>query len=179
MTGDSQPPRRSPWSLLTTVITGIEILIGSISLITILILVFFQAVQRYLPISGIPWTGEVAQFCLVWLTFSVMGILVTRRGHIALEVLDTVKSMLVIRIVQTFALLIVAAVAAALVAEAWSLIETQGFVRSASLGIPMSYVYVFVFTGAISTCVRALISAVTIAIKGPELHDYDDSEVSA
>ena len=41
-------------------------------------LVLLQAAQRYLPIDGWPWTGELARFGLVWLTFVVAGVLVTR-----------------------------------------------------------------------------------------------------
>ena len=49
-----------------------------------------QAAQRYLPIDGWPWSGELARFCLVWLTFVLAGVLVTTDSHISIEMIDLV-----------------------------------------------------------------------------------------
>ncbi len=158
-------PRDTPRVL--TALGRIELTLGSLALLAILVLVFLQALQRYLPIDQIAWTGEVARFSLVWLTFSVAGWLVTARGHIALEIADALPSPKAVRAVQTFALLIVAVTGVGLTVEAWALVTTQGIIKSPVLRLPMSWVYVPVLLGAASTAVRAALAAVDIARHGP------------
>lgn len=170
------PPGRPRTALrrVVRIITAIELTIGALSLLAILALVFFQAVQRYLPIDSIAWTGEIARFSLVWLTFSAIGLLVTLRGHIALEVVDAFKNQMLVRIIQSFALVVVAATGAGLALEAASLVSTQGMLRSPVLRLPMSWVYVPVLVGAISTAIRAAVAAVDIAVHGPVFAPTED-----
>ena len=59
-------------------VTAVELGIGVAALLLIFFLVLVQAAQRYLPVDGWSWTGELARFALVWLTFVVAGVLVTR-----------------------------------------------------------------------------------------------------
>lgn len=158
------------------VITVVELTIGVIALLAILALVFAQAAQRYSPFEGFAWTGELARFSLVWLTFSAMGLLVTSRGHIALEIADSIRNPAIVRAVQVFALVIVAATGAGLAFEAWALIETQGILASPVLRLPMSVVYIPVLIGALSTAIRAAIGAVDVAMHGPVLAESDETE---
>ena len=79
------------------------------ALLMIFGLVLIQAAQRYLPIDGWSWTGELARYSLVWLTFVAAGVLVTRDGHIALQIVDSLRSEIVVRSIHVFALLVVAA----------------------------------------------------------------------
>ena len=85
------------------ILTGIELAIGVAALLLIFFLVLLQALQRYLPIDGWPWTGELARFCLVWLTFVVAGVLVSSDSHIAIEMIDMAPSQLLRRVVRVFA----------------------------------------------------------------------------
>ncbi|WP_159450098.1 TRAP transporter small permease [Demequina sp. NBRC 110056] len=164
-------PRREgqprPVAATLRVLGFLELGIGALSLLTILVLVFFQALQRYLPIDQIAWTGEIARFSLVWLTFAVMGWLVTARGHIALEVVDTLPWPSVVRAAQTLALVVVAATGVGLALEAWALVETQSIIKSPVLRMPMSWVYIPVLFGAAMTVVRALLAAYEVARYGP------------
>lgn len=164
------------WRVVVRVLTGVEVAIGAVCLLLIAVLVFFQALQRYLPIEQVSWTGEVSQFCLVWLTFSVAGVLVTTGGHITLEILDSVKSRLLVRVVQVVAMLLVVVVAMLLVIEAVRLVQTQGIIKSPVLRIPMSWVYVPVLVGLVSMVVRGLVQAVWIAVSGPILAEIDDDD---
>jgi len=152
---------------IARVIGLIELTIGGLTLLMIFVFVFWQALQRYLPLQSIAWTGELSRFGLVWLTFSAMGILITSRGHIALEVVDSIPRPMVVRIIQVFALLIVAATSVGLVMEASNLVATQSVLKSPVLRMPMSWVYIPVLIGAISTLIRSLISAIGIAVRGP------------
>lgn len=174
---DSEARERVPaWRVLVRALTAIEIAIGSVCLLLIAVLVFFQALQRYLPIPQVSWTGEISQFCLVWLTFSVAGVLVSTGGHITLEILDSLKSRAAVRVIQVAAMLLVVAVAVLLVVEAVHLIQTQGIIKSPVLRIPMSWVYVPILIGLVSMVIRGIIQAVRIAVTGPILAEVDDDE---
>lgn len=178
---DTAVSERPPvWRRIVSVITGIEMTIAIACLVAIAVLVFFQALQRYLPIDQASWTGEISQFGLVWLTFSICGVLVTTRGHITLELVDAMRSQLLVRVVQVVAMVLVAVVAVLLVVEALKLISTQGIIKSPVLRIPMSWVYVPILVGVVSTAIRSLIQAVYIAVRGPILSEVDDeNEVQA
>lgn len=167
-----QPP--DWWKRGVGVITAIEIGIGGAALLLIFILVLVQAGQRHLPIDGWSFTGELARFSLVWLTFVVAGVLVTRDSHIALEMADMVPSAPVRRWVRVFSCLVVAAVGVGLTASAWSLVETQGILTSPSMGMPMSWFYAITLIGFVSTIVRALVASVRYAVLGvPEDDDHE------
>lgn len=173
--------RQGPLQRAIRVITLIEITIGVIAILAILVLVFTQAAQRYSPFEGFAWTGELAKFSMIWLAFSVMGVLITTRGHIALEVVDTFKNTTLVKIVHIIALTIVFLVGIGLISEAWGLVTTQGIIKSPVLRLPMSIVYIPVLVGVISLTIRSALAAVDVAINGPHLTDYDEleSEVKA
>ncbi len=168
----TEPPTWLAW--LTKVVTGIELAIGVGALLLIFFLVLLQAAQRYLPIDGYPWTGELARFSLVWLTFVVAGVLVSSDSHISIEMIDTVRSPLLRRVVRVISCLIVAAVGVALTAEAWELVQTQGILKSPALRMPMSWLYGISMIGFVSTAVRATIAALQYALVGVPEPDEDE-----
>lgn len=168
------PPRRGLLHRAGRLIDSLEIALGSIMLLTIFVLVLFQAAQRHLPGESLPWTGEISRFALAWLTFTVAGVLISRGGHITLEVVDLLPQPRLVRTVQVFALLIVAATAGAFALEAWDLVQTQGALRSPVLGLSMAWVYVPVLLGLISSTVRALHGAVHIVRHGPARSELAD-----
>ncbi|MBB3674711.1 TRAP transporter small permease [Modestobacter versicolor] len=147
-------------------VTAIEIGLAAAATVLMFLLVLAQAGQRYLPIDGWPWTGELARFCLVWLAFVVTGVLVTTDGHIALEVVDLVKNPLVVRAVRVFACLVVAAIGAGFAVEAFELMQSQARLKSPSLRMPMPWLYVLPLIGFVSTAVRGLVAAGVIAVRG-------------
>lgn len=169
------PPRRTfePLRKVGVFFGIVEMTIGALTMLSILVFVFLQALQRYLPIEQFAWTGEVARFSMVWLTFVVLGLLVTLRGHIALEIADTLPLMWV-RIVQVFALVVVSATGVGLAIEALALISTQGIIKSPVLRIPMSWVYVPLLLGAVSTALRAAAAAVDVAVNGPVFTETEE-----
>ena len=154
------------WSRIGRVVTGIEIGLGAAVLVLMFVLVLFQAAQRYLPFEGLTWTGELARFCLVWLTFVMTGVLVSTDGHIALEMVDLIKKPMVLRVIRVVALVIVAVIGAGFAAEAWELMQTQNRLKSPALEMPMSWLYALPLLGIVSTAVRGLIEAWRIARHG-------------
>jgi TRAP-type C4-dicarboxylate transport system permease small subunit len=168
----ADPPAWFAWT--ARVVTALEIALGAAAVVLIFVLVLMQAAQRYLPIDGWPWTGELARFALVWLTFVVAGVLVTTDSHIAIEMVDGLGGPLVRRIVRVFSCLVVAAVGYGLTVEALELIDTQGILKSPAMGMPMSWLYGISIIGFVSTVVRALVAAVRYAVLGaPEPHYAD------
>lgn len=164
MTARTGPPGR--WSRIGRVITGIELGLAAAVTVLMFALVLVQAVQRYLPVDGWTWTGELARFCLVWLAFVMTGVLVSTDGHIALEMVDSIKQPVVLRVIRVVALLIVAVIGAGFAAEAWDLMRTQNILRSPALEMPMSWLYALPFLGFVSTAVRGVIEAWRIARYG-------------
>lgn len=161
---------------LTNVLTAIELTIACVAAAMIFVLILFQAVQRYLPLPQVVWTGELSQFALIWLTFTAAGVLVTRNGHIALQLVDNLPSPVVVRVVQTLAMVVVALIAAAFTWACWELVYSAGFLSSPALGLPMSWVYAIALIGLVSTTVRAAVAAVQVARDGAPSPDYDEGE---
>ena len=159
------------------VLTAVELTIGVAALLLIFGLVLVQAVQRYLPIDGWPWSGELARFCLVWLTFVLAGVLVTNDSHISIEMIDLVPGDLVRRVVRVVSCLVVALIGVALCAEAWELVQTQDMLKSPAMRMPMSWLYAVSMVGFVSVVVRALIGAVQYAVLGVPEPTYDDVEM--
>lgn len=174
MTSDQQHQRTGILRRIARYITGFELVIGGVSVMMILVLVFYQALQRYLPFESVAWTGELARFALLWATFAAMGVLVTTHGHIALELVDSIRNPMTVRVIQVISLLVVAATAFGMAMEAWALVDTQSIVKSPVLRVPMSWVYIPVLIGVISTTIRALIAAADIALHGPIVADVEE-----
>lgn len=168
----ADPPR---WlARAVRALTAVELAIAAAAMVLIFFLVLVQALQRYLPIDGWPWTGELARFCLVWLTFVVAGVLVSRDGHIAIESIDAVPSPRFRRLVRVLSCLIVAAVGVGLTAEAWELTQEQGILESPAMRMPMSWLYAISMIGFVSATLRALVAAVQYAVLGvPEPRPED------
>jgi TRAP-type C4-dicarboxylate transport system permease small subunit len=166
MTGDgggTTARRRPAW---ISVITKVELGLAATALAVLFVLVLVQAAQRYLPVSGWSWTGELARFCLVWVTFTVAGVLVTSDSHIALQLVDNIKNPRVVRFVRVLASVVVAVIGAGFAAEAWQLITSQGQLKSPSLRMPLTFLYLFPFLGFLSTAVRGAVAAVVFAVRG-------------
>jgi TRAP-type C4-dicarboxylate transport system permease small subunit len=176
---EGSTPRRPPaWVVrIGRVLTAVELTIGVAALLLIFGLVLLQAAQRYLPIDGWPWTGELARFCLVWLTFVVAGVLVTNDSHISIELIDMVPGTVVRRGVRVLSCLIVAVIGVGLCAEALELMRTQGVLKSPAMQMPMSWLYAISLIGFVSVVARSLIAAVQYAVLGVPEPSYDDLEM--
>ncbi|MEQ6900440.1 TRAP transporter small permease [Nocardioides sp. YIM 152588] len=168
------PPRHPALHRAVRVITAVEIGVAGLATAVIFVLVLVQAGQRYLPIDGWTWTGELARYCLVWLTFTATGVLVTRDGHIALQIVDQIKSERVVRAIHVLALAIVAVIGVGFAAACWSLIEESGQLTTPAMGLPVKWIYVLPLLGFISTAIRASVAAVDVALHGVREASHSD-----
>ena len=64
------------------------------------VLVMLQVLARVTPLDNQVWTGELARYSLLWLSFGLAGYLLGRDEHIALDVIDHVLPTLGQRIVK-------------------------------------------------------------------------------
>lgn len=147
------PPRRS---VLLRRLEIAELTTGALMVAVIFTVMFVQATQRHLPVTGWVWTGELARFGLVWLAFSLAGYLVGRDEHITLKLVDFVARGIVLRAVWILANLVVAAVAIAFAVDAAELVFGGSPQSTPAMGIPLSWTYVIPMIGLILAALRAL-----------------------
>ncbi|MET8523547.1 TRAP transporter small permease [Nocardioides sp. NPDC004968] len=153
--------RRPRW--LVAGLRGLEIVeltIGAILILGIVILVMLQVLARVTPIDNQVWTGELARFSLVWLSFGLAGYLLGRDEHIALDVADHVLPALGQRLVKAFSLLVVAATAAMFGYEGLDLFTSDSPIKSPATGIPLAWIYFIPMVGMALTVLRALIEII-------------------
>ncbi|MBB4931587.1 TRAP-type C4-dicarboxylate transport system permease small subunit [Lipingzhangella halophila] len=150
---------------------GAEQVVGGLLVLLIFVLMLVQAGQRYLPVGGWLWTGELARFSLVWLTFALAGYLMGRDGHISLKLVDYAASGAVLRGVRIFANVVVAAVCVGYAAEAYELLRQPSIQTSPSLGIPVRWIFAVPFVGLSLTAIRAVLA---IAVPRADADDADD-----
>ena len=158
MTSDTaSPPGRRPGRVLRA-LSFAEAVTGGILLAVIGLLMLLQAVQRYLPGGGWVWTGELARFSFVWLTFAMAGYLAARDGHITLKLVDIVAGPRLLRLIGAAANITVAIVCLNLFYEAWVLFMDDDGQTSPSLGMPMRLFYVIPLAGLALTTVRSIVA---------------------
>jgi TRAP-type C4-dicarboxylate transport system permease small subunit len=155
MAEQSHRSRRNTPAVLRWISTA-EAVVGGLLLATIFGLILLQAVQRYLPVGGWVWTGELARFSLVWMTFAMSGYLMARDGHVSLKLVDYVAKGLVRRLVIIFANVMVAIVCLNLAYEAFALVVKPTSQVSPALGMPVGYFYVIPLAGLVLTTVRSV-----------------------
>jgi TRAP-type C4-dicarboxylate transport system permease small subunit len=153
--------RRPRW--LSVGLRGLELVeltVGAIFILAIVGLVMLQVLARVTPIDNQVWTGELARFSLVWLSFGLAGYLLGRDEHIALDVVDHVLPSLGQRIVKAFSLVVVAATAVMFGYEGLDLFSSGSPIKSPATGIPLAWIYFIPMVGMALTVLRALLEIV-------------------
>ena len=154
---EGAPVYRGPLGKILRAVELVEGAVGALLLLAILALVMVQITVRFSALGGWAWTGELARFSLVWLTFVMAGYLLGRDQHISFDIIDHILPARPLRVVKTVSYVIVAAICAAFVYEGVGLMDAQSFIRSSAAEIPMSFVYLIPTVGFALTGVRALI----------------------
>lgn len=170
MAETSRTPKVLRW------LSSAEAALGGLLVALLFALVLTQAVQRYLPAGGWVWTGELARFSLVWLTFAMAGYLMARDGHVTLKLVDHVAKGALSRLVGIFANVMVAIICLNLAYEAFDLVIQPAVQTTPALGIPVNALYVLPLAGLLLTTLR---SVVAVFRPAPEGDDEDDAEAEA
>ena len=148
---------------LSTGLRGIELVeltFGALLVLAMMVLVMLQVLARVTPLDNQVWTGELARFSLLWLSFGLAGYLLGRDEHIALDVVDHVLPTLGQRIVKAFSLLVVAATAVMFGYEGLDLFTSGSPIKSPATGIPQAWIYFIPMVGMGLTVLRAVVEIV-------------------
>jgi TRAP-type C4-dicarboxylate transport system permease small subunit len=153
--------RRPRWlSLGLRGIELVELTVGALLITAIVALVMLQVLARVTPLENQVWTGELARFSLLWLSFGLSGYLLGRDEHIALDVVDHVLPPLGQRLVKAFSLLVVGATAALFAYEGLDLFTAGSPIKSPATGIPQGWLYFIPMVGMGLTVLRAIVEIV-------------------
>ena len=155
---DDDTSTAKPRTRLERVLRGVELAeaaTGVAVLAGIVVLVMVQVIVRFTSLSGWAWTGELARFGLVWLTFILAGLLLGRGEHISLDVIDHVLPERGRRIVFVASSIIVGLICLGFVREGIGLMEAQATIKSSAARIPMPLVYAVPTLGFALTALRA------------------------
>lgn len=153
--------RRPRW--LSVGLRGLELVeltVGAVLVVSMVVLVMMQVLARVTPLESQVWTGELARFSLVWLSFGLAGYLLGRDEHIALDAIDHVLPSLGQRLVKVFSLLVVAATAFMFGYEGWDLFTAGSPIKSPATGIPQGWIYFIPMVGMALTVLRAAVEIV-------------------
>lgn len=153
-----------------------EATLGGLLVALLFVLMLLQATQRFLPQAGWVWTGELARFSLIWLTFAMSGYLMARDGHVTLKLIDQVTTGLRARLIHIFAHVMVAIICLNLAYEAFYLVSQPVLQTTPGLGIPVNAVYVIPLAGLLLTTVR---SVVAVFWPEPETDGTDEPAAEA
>lgn len=159
-TGDPRRPLPSALRRAYDVISAGELAVGAVILAVLLVLVLVQTATRFLPMGGFVWSGELARFCLVWLTFGVSGVLMERDRHITLDVIDFAAEGRAVWLTRAFANAVVAVVCAAFVVESVAMITDDTAQTTPAMQLPLQLVYVIPFLGFALTALRAALAVI-------------------
>lgn len=147
---------------VTRIIGIAETILGSLLMAMIFALMLLQVAQRYLPIGPGVWVGELARFGLVWLTFALAGYLVSRSGHVTIDVIDTwLKGEIWQRGIMAFVHIVLTVIGVLFAIDAWALIQNSGTQTTPVMSIPMALIYIIPTLGMALSALHALVRAVS------------------
>lgn len=108
-----------------------------------------QIFCRYVLLSPLSWTDEAMRYAMVWVAFLAGSALVFRQEHMALNVIDAIRSRAVAWLLRAFVLLAIFSFAVLLIVYGWPLAMRNIRQLSPSAQIPLVYAYVAVPVGGV------------------------------
>ena len=142
----------------------VEQSVGALLIVVILGLVLIQVAQRYLPGGGWAWTGEIARFAMVWVTFVVSGYLMATDGHIAIKVVDFILPPRGLGALLLAGHVVIAATSVVMVYATIEFITNDRGQVTAAAEIPLSVIYAVPALGFASTALRALLAVAVLDV---------------
>jgi TRAP-type transport system small permease protein len=155
-------PVAGPGRLMLRGLGVVEQAIGILLLLVILVLVLIQVGQRYLPGGGWPWTGEIARFALVWVTFLLAGHLMAQERHITIHVVDQVLRGRALRVVKTAAHIFVLVTSIALAYATYDLLAADRGQVTPAASIPLLVIYTIPLVGFALVALRVALFLVLV-----------------
>ena len=139
----------------------IVVLISTMSL-----LIGVQVFMRYVMSASLSWSEELSRYLFIWVTYLGVAFAVRRNAHISVTMLVSTFSPNLLLATRILSHIIFAGFAAFVMYQGWFMVErTFRFGQtSASLGIPMGFVYLAPVTGFALTLAR-LAQAIVLDLK--------------
>lgn len=164
-----EPPLLPSSEPLRTVFRGLglmEQIIGCLLMLSILVLVLIQVAQRYLP-GAWPWTGELARYSLVWMTFLLAGYLIAYHPrHIAIHVVDFVVKGRWLALIKLFVNVVILGTVLVMIYGSYKLIADDIGQVTPAAGMPMRYVNLVPLVGLCLVALRATLSIIVDDVPG-------------
>ena len=137
---------------VTALLRGVVWLTEAVAAVLTAFIVFCNAAQifcRYVWMSPLSWTDEAMRYAMVWVAFLAGSALVFRQEHMALNIIDAVRSRAVAWLLRAFVLVMILGFAILLVLYGWPLAMRNARQLSPSAQIPLVYAYVAVPVGGV------------------------------
>lgn len=144
-------------------------------LVTVLVLILFQVVSRYVFATPFGWTLEIARFVLIWLTFVGAGYVMSQRLHISMDLLVTRLGRLGSALVDTFAHVVVIAAATAMAVFGSLFAAAHANVSAPASGWSMAVVYAAGAVGFGLVALHSVVNAVSNLLRPDVVPDAMDN----
>ena len=152
--------------MLSKLVRSVETYACLVLVAEMAIVVFLGAVSRYVTKSQLPWSAELASYSLAWTTFLGAGLVMDRKGHLAIEALTQWLPTRLRRLVSLFDYLVVLICLGIFI---WAGLELVGRTQeqlSAAMQIPLAWAYLSIPTGSLFMAIHALEQAVGLLTEG-------------
>ncbi|MCK0112046.1 TRAP transporter small permease [Ornithinimicrobium sp. F0845] len=149
------PGTRSIPRRLVRILDLAEQAVGAVCLGVILVLVMIQVVQRIAGGASWVWTGEIAKYAMVWLTFVLAAHLLRTNGHLGMDVIEQWLTPRGERIMTRITDILIAVSCWGLVWAGWGLLNAPFLGSSPAAGVPLVLVYAGPVAGLILVALTA------------------------
>lgn len=129
----------------------------TISLILVMVIVvFLQVVYRFIILSSLAWSEEMARYLLIWITFLGASIGVKRKSHIGVEVVVNLLPEKVQTVVSIIANALTMALFIAVITWGKKLLMIVGIQKSPAMQISMAIPYAAIIVSAVLIIIYVL-----------------------
>ncbi len=116
--------------------------ISVVSMMVMLLIIFFQVITRYIFGHSFEWSEEIARFLFVWVVFLGSALIMGESGHLAVRMLpERCKDTTFGFILEIFINFCSYVFILLLIVQGGKMTQTMTFQTAPALGISMSWVY--------------------------------------
>jgi TRAP-type C4-dicarboxylate transport system permease small subunit len=135
---------------LVALVAAAERLVIATLMAAITLLTLAQVIWRYILEMPIQWSEEVARYCFVWVTFlGAAALMRLPESHPAIDTLHQSVGPGLQKALRIVSQLVVIAGSLAIAAGGLRMVQLQWYQLSASLEVPMAWIYSAMFAGPV------------------------------